>query len=513
MNIKQAKIEITTAIRAYLQKNGDGEPLIPVVRQRPILLMGAPGIGKTAIMEQVSRECGIPLVAYSITHHTRQSAIGLPFISKREFGGKEYSVTEYTMSEIVSAVYEKIEATGIAEGILFIDEINCVSETLAPAMLQFLQAKTFGTHKIPDGWLIVAAGNPPEYNKSVRDFDVVTLDRVKKIDVEPHFETWKEYGYQAGIHSAILSYLEIRKNHFYHMETTIDGKRFVTARGWEDLSAMLQTYEVLGEVLTETTVVQYLQHPKIAKDFANYLDLYRKYKMQYPVAEILRGEIVETASLSGAPFDEIISVLGLLLGALTQECKEAYLWDLRVTKLHGALQELKSRVDSVYCQNTPWDTLLNGILGEVEVEFTQKSKGNLLQSAEKNAYQWTIARLSDMIQENKENNCKDISSAFATCKASFQKLVATRQETIDMCGGRLENAFAFLENTFGIGQELVVFVTELHMNFYAVWLLQEWESAAYHRYNQELLFGEKEGKLLQEIEGLQKMSLIYDNLM
>ena len=79
------------------------------------------------------------------------------------------------MSEIIASVYEKIEQTGIAEGILFIDEINCVSETLAPTMLQFLQGKTFGNQKVPEGWIIVAAGNPPEYNKSVREFDVVTL--------------------------------------------------------------------------------------------------------------------------------------------------------------------------------------------------------------------------------------------------------------------------------------------------------------------------------------------------
>ena len=83
------------------------------------------------------------------------------------------------MSEIVASIYDRMRETGLTEGILFIDEINCVSETLAPAMLQFLQCKTFGNHEIPEGWVIVAAGNPPEYNKSVRDFDVVTLDRVK----------------------------------------------------------------------------------------------------------------------------------------------------------------------------------------------------------------------------------------------------------------------------------------------------------------------------------------------
>ena len=141
------------------------------------------------------------------------SAGGLPFISHKNYGGKEYAVTEYTMSEIIGAVYDKMEETGLKEGILFIDEINCVSETLAPAMLQFLQAKTFGSHKVPEGWIIVAAGNPPEYNKSVREFDVVTLDRVKKIDVEPDFTAWKEYAWKQGLHGAVLSYLEIKKNH------------------------------------------------------------------------------------------------------------------------------------------------------------------------------------------------------------------------------------------------------------------------------------------------------------
>ena len=178
MNIKRAKQEIIDAIEVYLAKDDDGEYLIPPIHQRPILLLGAPGIGKTHIMEQVARECGVGLVSYTITHHTRQSAIGLPFLSQETFGGKEYTVTEYTMSEIVASLYHKTKKTGLSEGILFIDEINCVSETLAPAMLQFLQCKTFGSHPIPEGWIIVAAGNPPEYNRSVRDFDVVALDRV-----------------------------------------------------------------------------------------------------------------------------------------------------------------------------------------------------------------------------------------------------------------------------------------------------------------------------------------------
>lgn len=144
MHIKRAKQEIRDSIEAYLQKDADGHYLIPSIRQRPILLMGPPGIGKTQIMEQVARECGIGLVSYTITHHTRQSAVGLPFIRERSYGGEVCSVTEYTMSEIIASVYEKMEETGLKEGILFLDEINCVSETLAPTMLQFLQCKKIG---------------------------------------------------------------------------------------------------------------------------------------------------------------------------------------------------------------------------------------------------------------------------------------------------------------------------------------------------------------------------------
>ena len=143
MNIKQAKEQIKYAVKSYFTKDESGDFIIPVERQRPIFLMGPPGIGKTAIMEQIANELGVGIVTYSMTHHTRQSALGLPFIVQKTYGGKEYSVSEYTMSEIIASVYNRIENDGAKEGILFLDEINCVSETLAPSMLQFLQYKIF----------------------------------------------------------------------------------------------------------------------------------------------------------------------------------------------------------------------------------------------------------------------------------------------------------------------------------------------------------------------------------
>ncbi len=352
MNIREAKQEIIRAVRAYLDKDETGAYTIPPERQRPILLMGPPGIGKTAIMEQVAQECGIGLVSYTITHHTRQSAIGLPFISRKVYGGREYSVTEYTMSEIIAAVYDQIETAGVKEGILFLDEINCVSETLAPTMLQFLQYKTFGTHRVPDGFIIVTAGNPPQYNKSVRDFDIVTLDRLRRIDIEEDFQAFKEYASRARLHGAVMAYLGIRSEHFYSIRTEVEGRHFVTARGWEDLSRTIQVHEKQGIPVDETLAVQFLQDPDIARSFAAYYDLYKKYSDVYRVPDILAGRFFETGEegddrsgggctadgtdrspdsretltidpvriqeMQDAPFDEKLSLISLLTDALGQ---------------------------------------------------------------------------------------------------------------------------------------------------------------------------------------------------
>ena len=100
MNIKQAKEDIKNAVSAYLTKDQFGNYVIPVERQRPVFLMGAPGIGKTAIMEQIAQELQIGLISYSMTHHTRQSALGLPFIVRKNYGGVEYSISAVSYTHL-----------------------------------------------------------------------------------------------------------------------------------------------------------------------------------------------------------------------------------------------------------------------------------------------------------------------------------------------------------------------------------------------------------------------------
>ena len=441
MNIKEAKEQIKNAMTAYFTKDEFGSYAVPVEKQRPVFLMGPPGIGKTAIMEQIAQELDVCLVSYSMTHHTRQSALGLPFIEKKVFNGKEYQVSEYTMSEIIASVYETMEATGKKEGILFLDEINCVSETLAPMMLQFLQCKTFGNQALPEGWLIVAAGNPPEYNKSVRDFDVVTLDRVKRIDVEPDFDAWKEFAYQKHVHPAVMTYLEIRKGDFYKVESTVNGKRFVTARGWDDLSQMIHLYEQNHLPVDEKLIIQYLQNPKIAKEFAVYYDLFNKYRSDYQVDKILAGKATKAIRqrASAAKFDERLSLLGLLLDSLSQEAERSH------RRIIAALERQKALVGQTV----------------------------------------------------------DSQTGFAAVKADFDQMVQGLKAQAKTAGEMLNNLFAFCEEVFPEGQELLILVTELTINYYAATFISRYGCDAYFTHNQELLFYERQQEIISQLESLE----------
>lgn len=496
MNIKEAKQEVKNTITAYLKKDDMGDYEIAIERQRPILLMGPPGIGKTAIMEQVAKELGINLVSYTITHHTRQSAIGLPFISQKEYDGREYSVTEYTMSEIIASVYEQIEKSGIQEGILFLDEINCVSETLAPTMLQFLQYKKFGNHKVPDGFVIVTAGNPPEYNKSVRDFDIVTLDRVKRIFIEEDYNAWREYAYKADIHGSIMSYLEIKKKNFYNIVSDVEGKRFVTARGWEDLSQVMKVYEELRIPVTKDFVIQYLQDEEIAGDFANYYELYNKYRNIYRIPEILDGTVeIEADSIKDAPFDEKLSLIGLLADALTQEFK-SYVYELESQK--QLLEQLKYLREDLKQEKGAAVAILGRLTEAKRRIFERQKELNALDKDEIKASSMTIKRMTELVDFLKTDTTGNAREDFSLVKDRFDTIEFVRKEGISAVENHLNNAFAFLVKVYGEDQELVIFLTELSAGYYSLRFISECGNEAFYKYNKLLLLKENRSRLTEE---------------
>lgn len=500
MNIKEAKEQMKQAISIYLKKDKYGNYRIPVQRQRPVFLIGAPGIGKTAVVEQIAKELDIGLVSYSMTHHTRQSALGLPFITTKQYKEKTFDISEYTMSEIIASVYEVMTQSGKEEGILFLDEINCVSETLAPSMLQFLQYKTFGRHQVPEGWVIVTAGNPQEFNRSVREFDVVTLDRLKVLNVEPSYSVWRDYAINRGVHKAILTYLDVKKQDFYLIETTVDGRNYVTARGWEDLSDAMYLNEECSYPVDETLIGQFLCNKRIVRDFAGYYDLYMKYRQDYCIQDILGGDLDRQIRnrAKNASFDERLSLMGLLLEAVQHEINEQIETDDALRALLPVLKEVKTLL-----AKKPAEEALSGMIVRTKETVEKQQSANALSKEEKCNSQFIIMVLEQDMHELKRRNIEDSEQAFAYIKSEFDSRVGQMQEHGKKISGQMHHLFDFVEKTFGDGNEMLILVTELTVNYNCAKFISRNGCEDYYKYNKKFMLHERNTELLKELERLE----------
>lgn len=509
MNIREAKNEIKNALLAYHRKDEQGRYKCPGVRQRPILLMGPPGIGKTAIMEQVAAECGVGLVAYTMTHHTRQSAVGLPQIVSRTYGDETVSVTRYTMSEIIASVYDCMERTGKREGILFIDEINCVSETLAPTMLQLLQNKTFGTHRVPEGWIIVAAGNPGEYNKSVREFDMATLDRVRQIRVEPDCGVWMEYAREREISGAVLSYLSMKEDRFY--QAGQGEGQFVTARGWEDLSELILGYEELGLEITASQTAQFLRQEDTARDFAAYYQLYRKYGEDYQIPDILWGELSEESrrrkEIMGreAAFEERFILIQLILETLDGKFREYTQLDQVLTRLHETLLRLKDQIlqkegaPEKNGQEDSFQTLIEVCKDSLRIKLEKE----LIDGGQAGMEEQVIQLLEQYHLTLRREHQRANREGFDRIVELFGGEIRKREMLVNQIRDGIDRGFDFARECFGDGQEMILLVSGLAKNRRSAGFIARHGSDAFLKYSGLLSGGQSREELISACRSLE----------
>lgn len=506
MNIQQAKDYIKQTVSLYLTKGEFGEYVIPVVRQRPVFLLGAPGVGKTAVMEQIAQELGIALVSYSMTHHTRQSAIGLPFIKHEEYEGLEYDVTEYTMSEIIATIYETMRETGIKEGILFLDEINCVSETLAPSMLQFLQYKVFGRHQVPEGWVIVTAGNPPEFNKAVREFDVAVMDRLKIMNVEADYKVWKEYALENCVHPSIISFLDLKREYFYLIENTVNGRSYVTARGWEDLSEILKLYEGASLQVDDTLIDQYIRNETVVREFAAYYELYNKYKRDYHVEEILFGSVSDEVydRAANAGFDERLSLLSMLMDRVIADVRGSLNNADYLMELNPLLKQLKVKSQPAPELNGNEDDPDNDVLTAM-LDIAQKLRGDLKALRKASALSKENERIKRSCIRFLEDAYKEALKSdepFEVIRDRYNKEIAAVRERSDSIREELENLFAFADRAYSGGNEMLILVTEMTVNSYTSRFIARYGCDAYMKYKDEMMLDERNINLQEEIKEL-----------
>ncbi len=446
MNIQQAIGQMEAAVRCYTARDEQGIPLVPPEAQRPLYLIGPPGVGKTDAVGQAARRLGVGLVSYTMTHHTRQSALGLPQIRTRSFGGVERAVTEYTMSELLAGVYRHMEATGCGEGILFLDEINCVSETLTPAMLELLQHKRFGEYRLPEGWVIVCAGNPIQYNRMAHAFDPVTLDRLRVLEIEPDLAAWQDYAAQRRVHPSVRGYLRLRPEDF----CVAEGDGIVTARSWMNLSDMMLALERTGGAADGLLFGQYLQCGGVAERFRLYHALCRGVAENFALDDVLHGRSAAAeARFAQAGFDEALCAAVMLGDHLSQCIRGAEALRIEAARLRhfadGAIRERQGAALAEVCK---------AHLSRMEHALEVRRSVNAISPEEEAAERGLHRAIRGLIVEVYRAGDAALEARIGDCEARAR-------DQRDALHGEVRSALEFATRAFADVHVRLIFLTEL----------------------------------------------------
>jgi hypothetical protein len=335
----------------------------------------------------------------------------------------------------------------------------------------------------------------------VREFDTVTWDRLKRIDIEPDYGIWKEYALDRGVHPSISTYLDIKSKDFYKVETSVDGKTIVTARAWLNLSDMIRLYEQNGISVDEKMISQYLQDKTVSRSFANYYDLFNKYRSDYQIDDILAGsaseEIIRRAG--EAKYDERLSLLGLILDRVVKDLKESYYGEQILTEELGEFKRIKAGLADPSVSALQ---LLDTAASAKRKELETGRKTNSLSEDRRKILHGIIRDLESLMKELALAEDPRGDKAFEMIRSDFNSRRAAYSKRVEEISAELDNMFNFAEKAFSDGQEMLIIVTELTKGFYSAHFISRHGCSKYFKHNKELLFFERQNEILAVIDSL-----------
>lgn len=169
--------------------------------------------------------------------------IGIPVLSK-DANGK--AVTVWATPSMWP------QGNEFAGGTIFLDEINQGQAAIQNAAFQLIQDRALGEYKVPDGYMIVAAANPPAYNSTVTEFSMPLANRFSHFNVVPDFESWFDYRLSAGGNNDVLAFLKTQDSSLLFDKKSIEEQIgsvedamftdiVITPRSWEVVEKVLNT--------------------------------------------------------------------------------------------------------------------------------------------------------------------------------------------------------------------------------------------------------------------------------
>ncbi len=326
------------------------------------------------------------------------------------------------------------------------------------------------------------------------------------IEVEAEYSVWKEYAKNKELHPAIINFLDINKDYFYGVETTVKGKNYITARGWEDLSEMIKLYEESGLEVKSTLVEQYIRNERVVREFSAYYELFKKYRSTYRINEILNGTITDeiVSRASKASLDERLSVMGMLIDNICHEIREN-IYEADVLKdVLAPLKAIKALSEGGKSVDEIRDNLYKIIDARKQALVKMESAG-AVSNKDRSHNKDVIKTLTACSKEVEAYDGNSSSELFARIKSVYDAKMTEYKKSTMSVKERLHNAFVFVEKAFEDGNEMLILMTELTVIPECVKFITMYGCEDYNRHNEDMMLSNKSDDILKQIEDLDNL--------
>lgn len=212
------------------------EILLNVAPTRPVFIWGAPGIGKSALVEKFAKEVGLPCVSLLGSQLAPEDIIGIPRING--------NTSEFLPPKIIARKEPYV---------LFLDELNACSQEVQKAFYSLIHERRVGEYHLPDGSVVIGAGNRLQDSAIVKTMSSALINRMFHVQLKADAKQWLHWAYDNNIHPWVIDYITQRPDHLF-VEPPKTEEPYSTPRSWHLLSDALKEYGAGDKEISDDTL-------------------------------------------------------------------------------------------------------------------------------------------------------------------------------------------------------------------------------------------------------------------
>ena len=246
--------------------------LLNIAPVRPVFIWGAPGIGKSALVEDFSISVGLECVSLLGSQLAPEDIIGIPKING--------DTSEFMPPKMIARKEPYV---------LFLDELNACSQEVQKAFYSLIYERRIGEYHLPEGSIIIGAGNRAQDSAIVKTMSSALINRMFHVQLKPDVKNWLAWGYGHGIHPWITEYINQRPDHLFS-EPPKTEEPFSTPRSWHMLSDALKEFGA-GEKEVSAETIKMLAYGCIAPSHAGMFAAFvKQVGNKYLLDSIIKGD-------------------------------------------------------------------------------------------------------------------------------------------------------------------------------------------------------------------------------